>query len=325
VRQAVEVAELASEQWGLVTTAQAGLLGVSSQTMAALANDGVAERLAHGVYRMTGAPPGEHDDLRAAWLALDPTRTAAQRLRDPDAVVSFRSAANLHRLGDLDADRHDFTVEGRRQTRRINVRFHTRSHSPDDWRVFDGLPVTTIVKTIEDLASARTDGGHLAGIVRDAITTAGVDATQISEVLAPYAHKYGARLGDGEGLVARFIDEAGLPLATRQAAALAQLAKLDAPFDRNAAAVLSAEEFSRRFGEALLANPEFRRQAAAVHQSMLSAAPRLDLAPLLSESVTTAFASILEIVGPDPTLAHRPADGSPKRSRHSRPDRGAAE
>ena len=57
MRQAVEVAELASEQWGLVTTAQAGVLGVSSQTMAALANDGAAERLTHGVYRMTGAPP----------------------------------------------------------------------------------------------------------------------------------------------------------------------------------------------------------------------------------------------------------------------------
>jgi hypothetical protein len=59
-----------------------------------------------------------------------------------------------------------------------------------------------------------------------------------------------------KGLVARFIDEAGLPLATRQAAALAQLAKLDPPFDPNAAAVPSAEEFSRRFGEALLANPD---------------------------------------------------------------------
>jgi len=32
-----------------------------------------------------------------------------------------------------------------------------------------GLPVTTVAQTIADLAAVRTDGGHLARVVSDAL------------------------------------------------------------------------------------------------------------------------------------------------------------
>jgi len=35
------------------------------------------------VYRLTGAGDDVHSDLRAAWLSLDPARTAEQRLAEP--------------------------------------------------------------------------------------------------------------------------------------------------------------------------------------------------------------------------------------------------
>ncbi|MFB9955342.1 hypothetical protein [Cellulomonas denverensis] len=50
--------------------------------LARLAEAGVLERVDHGVYASASAPT-EHRALRAAWLSLDPARTAEERLADP--------------------------------------------------------------------------------------------------------------------------------------------------------------------------------------------------------------------------------------------------
>lgn len=168
----LDLSDLAAEQWGLVTAAQARSLGVTPQALARFARQGILERLVHAVYRAAGAPPSPLDDLRAAWLALDPARRARDRRREArPAVVSFRSAAAVHGLGDLAADAMEFTVSGRKQTRRPDVRIHRGALDRGDWTIVDGLPVTTALRTIRDLASTHIDGGHLAGAVRDALHT----------------------------------------------------------------------------------------------------------------------------------------------------------
>jgi predicted transcriptional regulator of viral defense system len=218
----LDLADVASAQWGLITTAQAKAVGSSRKAVGRLAQSGALERLAHGVYRLTGAPSDPRDDLRAAWLALDPGRTAGERLRDElPEVVSHRSAAALYELGDLDADRHEFTVAGRRQTRRPDIRFHRATLSPSDWGIVHGLPCTTVIRTIADLAAARTDGGHLAGVVRDALTVRHVDVDQLAQALSPYAARYGANAGNGEALLIRFLEDAGIPRTARRTIELA--------------------------------------------------------------------------------------------------------
>lgn len=266
VSQLLEVAELASEQWGLVTAAQASLVGVSAQSMARWAREDVLTRLAHGVYKVAGSPYDPRDDLRAAWLMLDPQRTATERIsaRQLDAVISHRSAAQQHGLGDLDADVYEFTVEGRRQTRRKDVRIHTRATAieRESWTLVDGLPVTTVLATIVDLAAIQTDGGHLAGIVRDALATAVVDLDSLSEALRPYAHRYGAALGDGEGVVQRFLAEAGLPRTTQRAVELLRARRLaDVPV--NMAPLSDLESVQRVLANMVLADPEMMRRALA--------------------------------------------------------------
>jgi hypothetical protein len=203
------------EQWGLITTAQARHAGLSAQQLARFADTRVLVRLRHGVYRVVGAPPNLHDDLRAAWLALDPGRTAQGRLADPNVeVVSHRSAAVVHQLGDLDADRLEFTTSARKQTRDAQVRFHRRRLGVGEWTLVDGLPVTTVLTTIGDLAAAHLDGGHLAGVVRDAVTTHHVDLDEVIAVLSPHAHLYGVPLGQGGTLLTRMLEQAGVPEST---------------------------------------------------------------------------------------------------------------
>ena len=227
VRLVTPLGALAAEQWGLFTTAQAAQAGVSSQQLARLAGQGVLERVRHGVYRVAGAPPGAQDHVRAAWLALRPAQTAGERLglgagTEPEEVevVSHRSAAALHGLGDLDADRAEFSVATRRQSRDRDVRFHLATLSAGEWTVLDGLPVTTVERTLADLARVHLDGGHLAGVVRDVVTTLHLEPGVVAQALAPFARRYGAEPQDAQRLVSQFLEEAGIPAATRAAAAL---------------------------------------------------------------------------------------------------------
>jgi hypothetical protein len=215
------VGELAAGQWGLVTAAQARAVGVGPRRLARLAEVGALERVRHGVYRVSGAPGDQYDELRAAWLALDPTRTVGQRVAEPDVqVVSHRSAAWLHGLGDLDVSYLEFSSPVRKQSRDGQVRIHRRHLSTHEWTRVQGLPVTTVAVTIQDLAAARIDGGHLAGVVRDAVTTYHLDVAVVARALAPFAHHYGAPLGQGAVLLRRLLIEAGVPESTQVAALL---------------------------------------------------------------------------------------------------------
>ncbi|MFD3591488.1 type IV toxin-antitoxin system AbiEi family antitoxin domain-containing protein [Nocardia sp. NPDC058640] len=207
------LADLADSQWGLFTTAQAGEAGVSVSDLKRFTDQRILVRLRHGVYRLAGVPPAAEDPIRAEWLALEPKRRAGDRLTDPvpTGVVADRSAARLHELGDLDADRHEFAVPRRRASRSPDVTFRVAQLESTDWQLVAGLPVTTPVHTITDLAAAHTDGGHLATVVRDAIRAGQATRAEIATALRPYTHHYGLPVGTGDELVAAFIEQAGIP------------------------------------------------------------------------------------------------------------------
>lgn len=211
----LDLADLAASQWGLFTTAQTRTLGFSTQRIARLADHGTIERLRHGVYRISGAPSVPHEQFRAAWLMIEPAVTAGERLdAEHPGVVSHRSAARLHDLGDLDADVMEFATTGRKQSRLADVRYRTARPGRSRWTLLDGLPVSTALATIDDLAADHLDGGHLASVVRDAVTTNLVDTEDLIAVLGQHAHKYGTTPGDGAGLLDRLLTEAGIPEST---------------------------------------------------------------------------------------------------------------
>lgn len=134
---------------------------------------------------------------------------------DP-AGVSHASAAALHGIGNRDADVLEFTLAGRKQSRQADVRIHRGVIPQSDWTQVLGLPVTTLARTVADLVAAGLDGGHLAGLARDAIFSAGVDLQELGSRLAPFAARYGAPVGEDQAFVRRLLDEAGIPAATEQ-------------------------------------------------------------------------------------------------------------
>lgn len=198
---------LAEEQWGLVTRRQAETLGaVAPATFARMIGDGgVLERVAHGVYRLGGAPVPDHLELRAAWLQLAPETPAWER-RPEQGVVSHRSAAALYGLGHLPADRHEFTLPLRRQSRRPDVRLHKRRLEGREWIDLRGLLVTRPSRIASDLLDDREDPEAVAQLIADAIRSVRDYPGAFAETLASHAAGFGLRRDDGLALLAWLLD-----------------------------------------------------------------------------------------------------------------------
>ncbi len=223
----IALADLAAAQWGLVTTSQANEEGVSRTHLNRLTIAGVLVRLTHGVYAMRTSAGEDLLDLRCAWLTLDPTRLAADRLTDPTpaAVVSHASAAHLHGHGDLLADRHEFTVPTRKQTRRPELHLHRGNLPAADVTVHHGLPVTTPTRTVLDLISAHHDGEHVAGVLAGAVRAHQVDLDDLAPRLAPFAPRFGLPHYDGDAVLAHLL-ELGDVTHEVEATALAAMARM---------------------------------------------------------------------------------------------------
>jgi len=206
-----KLAPIAEDQWGLITRRQAELAGVSPATLQRMSADGsVLERVAHGVYHLAGAPAPDHLLLRAAWLQLAPGTFAWDRTVE-EGVVSHRPAASLYGLGHLPADRHEFTLPVRRQSRRPDVRLLRRTLNDSDWILLRGLPVTRPARIASDLLADHEDPEAAAQVAADALRGVHDYADNFVGELAPHAAKLGLRRGDGVGVLRWLLDLVGNP------------------------------------------------------------------------------------------------------------------
>ena len=210
------LAEVTAYQWGMVTSAQASIHGITRLDLSRLAADGFLERLAHGVYKHTGSPSGPHDDLQAAWLSTDPKKMGEVRIKDRanGVVVAGESAADLHGIGDFRALCHDFVAPTRRQSQRNAIRYRQRILDPRDIAIVKGLPVMTMERTIADLVDDHQDLSLVADALRDAASNRRLDLPCLRELLAPLAARDGFKQGDGDALLDRLMEVAGIDVAS---------------------------------------------------------------------------------------------------------------
>ena len=216
-----EIAKIAETQDGLVTTSQAVRVGVPRLSLARLAEAGDVERLTQGVYRVRGADADQYTELRAAWLAADPARNAAERAADlgHPIVVSHRSAAAVHGIGNMYADRHEMTAPVRKQSRRSDVIVHRADVPRSDIVIARGMLVTTIERTLADLARTEPELGDVADALADAYRRGAVDLDALVPMLDRAARRHGAR--DGADLLEHMLELRGLDATS----ALAELAR----------------------------------------------------------------------------------------------------
>jgi hypothetical protein len=208
------LATIAEDQWGLLTRRQAQRAGIPRATLDRLTAEGtVLVRIAHGVYRLAGAPTPDHLELRAAWLQLAPGTPAWER--EPNqGVISHRSAASVYGIGHLPADRHEFTVPARKQSRRPDVRIHHRDVQQGGWVQLRGLLVTRPSRIAADLLRDQEDPEAVAQVTADAIRAGYDEAATFADALAPHALRFGLRRRDGLALLGWLLDLVGDPVTS---------------------------------------------------------------------------------------------------------------
>ncbi len=185
--------DIAEGQWGLVTLRQARAAGLAWPSLARQVDAGLLERVAHGVYRLRGAPEPDHLALRAAWLQLDPGRPAWQRLDDPAvAVVSHTSAAAIYGVGDLRADVHEFTLPDAPPD--PTARY---SHSPRSASLTIGGSSSAVFRSLGRLGSSTSS--LMIGSIRTPsprspprfLTVPSTTRALVADVLSPYSARFG--------------------------------------------------------------------------------------------------------------------------------------
>ncbi|MGH2886174.1 MAG: type IV toxin-antitoxin system AbiEi family antitoxin domain-containing protein [Solirubrobacteraceae bacterium] len=148
------IGALAERQHGVVAIWQLMALGLGPDAIQYRVNIGRLHRIHRGVYAVGHRKLTRQGHRMAAVLAYG-----------PDAVLSHRSAAAHWGIGQA-SYRFDVTTPSSRRSRK-KIRAHASRLDPEDRDVHDGSPVTSVARTILDLA-AQHSKDQLTHLVEEA-------------------------------------------------------------------------------------------------------------------------------------------------------------
>jgi len=169
---------IAESQGGYFTTWQAHQAGFSDERLSYYAKNGLFSRIRRGIYRLTRFPMSHFEDLIVAWL-----RTG------PDSAISHESALALYDLSDIIPSEVHVTVPRTASRRRNGIRLHTSRITPTEITTRDGLPVTTVTRTIADVARSGLPEEHIRQAIEEALDRGLTNARALREA----AEMYGGR------------------------------------------------------------------------------------------------------------------------------------
>lgn len=135
------IAALASSQHGLITGDQARQVGLSRHQIQRRVETGRWERMHRGVFRIAGTPATWQQSVAGARLGAPPGATA-----------SHLSAAALADLGESAPIPPHVTVTPDRSSRLPGVVVHRAPLPASDLTVIQGVPCTTVCRTLVDCA-----------------------------------------------------------------------------------------------------------------------------------------------------------------------------
>jgi predicted transcriptional regulator of viral defense system len=149
---------LAAEQGGYFTAAQAKALGYSYQAQAHHAAVGNWHRVDRGLFRLAEWVSEPHDQL-FRWMLWSRGR----------GVVSHESALAVHGLGEFESPRIHLTVPGSFTRDHDAVVLHRADLPEEDIDARSGLRVTTVARSLIDIAARGADEEQLARTIREAV------------------------------------------------------------------------------------------------------------------------------------------------------------
>ena len=212
----LRLARLADRQHGVVSVAQVCVLGLSTSAVRKRAAAGRLHRVHRGVYAVGRARLDSRGRRMAAVLACG-----------PGAVLSHRTAADALGLLPSGSAAIELTIPTASRRGRSGLTVHrSPGLRPEDCMIVDGIPCTTVARTLLDLAAvvnARTLAGAIENAERLRIFDGDAVAAQLDRRAGTRAAlRLGAALADytGAGLPSRreleqrareLFQQAGLP------------------------------------------------------------------------------------------------------------------
>jgi hypothetical protein len=205
----VVIGELAKQQHGVVTLGQLQLAGLTASAVRSRVQAGRLRRLHRGVYAVGHDRLTTHGRVMAAVLAYGPR-----------AAASHRAAAGLLGLRSDNSRKIDVSVPVRGIRSRPGIEVHTSpSLRPQDLTTVDGIPCTTVARTLLDLAEV-VPLRQLGRALEQAVVLRAFDLSAVEEVLVQGNGRRGAgvlraalgELDDDPGITVSDAEDAFLEL-----------------------------------------------------------------------------------------------------------------
>ncbi len=197
------IRDLLDRQWGLVTDVQAQERGVLPAELAQWSREGSLESVHAGVFLHSEAPLSMLTTLRAAWLSIAPELEASQRALAV-GVLSHTTAAYLHDVGDFALQTIEYSAWDDAHATPDGFIRHVTRLTPGDVMWLDGLPCTSVLRTIEDLLRDQQDGGHIGRVLVRSMSRSLVSRGAVVNVLNEFSEFYGLPPGQGDDLLDYF-------------------------------------------------------------------------------------------------------------------------
>lgn len=171
-----ELLPLAEQNDGLVTAAQARALGIADSVLARLTRRAKLERVARGVYRIPYFPADRLSQYREAVLW-------ARASHGPEQVaLSHETALSVYGISDVNPARVHLTVPKNARLRRQKPKWiviHRGELPPTYVTTHEGLPVTTVAKSVLDVMETTGRSGLARQAIKDARKEGFISAAEL--------------------------------------------------------------------------------------------------------------------------------------------------
>lgn len=167
--------EVAEEQLGYVTTAQAERAGVSRAALSKMVSRRVLQRMDTSVYRLVQYPPSP----------LEPFMEAILWPYGKRGVISHESALSLFELSDANPSKIHITLPaGFRIQRSVPSVYQIHQELLEEHEVTThrGIDVTTVERTIRDCKESGLGAGLIKQAFNDALREGYLNSTQAARL-----------------------------------------------------------------------------------------------------------------------------------------------
>jgi predicted transcriptional regulator of viral defense system len=170
--------QIAEQRGGYFTAKQAREAGFSWERLSYYVDRKKFERIARGIYRLIHFPTSRFEDLYAALLRAGPR-----------AVISHETALAVYDLSDVLPSQVHVTIPRTGSRRRQGLRLHTQVLDDSDVAMREGLKVTSVPRTIADVATTGLADEQVLQAIEEALKLGLTDEDELRKT----ADKRGGR------------------------------------------------------------------------------------------------------------------------------------